>query len=184
MSTFEYFSGEVKSVPEQATAVCEEFRYREISRGPALPSGGGNYRPAFKDIEPVAGPRFVVINVDRPRAVGQQISTTGARVGTTNMGGGLVLPLWDCGLPYVKTVITSNLVYTPSEIAGQKQAVTDRVFANQLRNASNGYAYAQYELGKRYLAESNTALALHWLRSACTNGHTQASNALKQLGAR
>jgi hypothetical protein len=63
--------------------------------------------------------------------------------------------------------------------------LSDRALANQIKNATNGYGYAQYELGVRYLGgdgvEQNRERALHWLRAACTNGYTQASNKLVQI---
>jgi hypothetical protein len=68
------------------------------------------------------------------------------------------------------------------ELARDKAA---RIAASQLRNASNGFGYAQYEIGLRYLkgdgVQQDRALAIHWLCAACTNGSSQASNKLATL---
>ena len=67
----------------------------------------------------------------------------------------------------------------------RKAALTARIVANQLKQASNGYATFQLELGKRYMSgdgvETNLALARHWLQSACTNHESAASNLLERL---
>lgn len=60
-----------------------------------------------------------------------------------------------------------------------------RIVAYQLQQASNGYPSFQLELGKRYLRGDgvavNTNLAIHWLKSACTNHESGASNLLQQI---
>jgi TPR repeat protein len=66
------------------------------------------------------------------------------------------------------------------------EAATDaRVAKFQQQNADRGSGGAQYELGMRYLTgkgvETNRMLAFHWLKSACTNGESSASNALLKL---
>lgn len=67
----------------------------------------------------------------------------------------------------------------------KRAALTAKVVAFQLTQASNGLPSFQLELGRRYLrgegVKTNIALALHWLRSACTNGESQASNLLSQI---
>jgi hypothetical protein len=64
----------------------------------------------------------------------------------------------------------------------QMAAQQSKVVTYQLNQASNGLPSFQFEIGKRYLngdgLEANRDLALHWLRSACTNGNEQASNLL------
>lgn len=63
-----------------------------------------------------------------------------------------------------------------------------RIIAYQQQQASNGLGSFQVELGRRYLrgegVATNLTLAAHWLRSACTNGESQATNLLLQLPAR
>lgn len=67
----------------------------------------------------------------------------------------------------------------------KKAALTARIVANQLKQASNGSPTFQLELGKRYMSgdgvETNLALARHWLQSACTNHESAASNLLERL---
>lgn len=70
----------------------------------------------------------------------------------------------------------------------QRAAAADtqlRVIEFQKRGATNGSPSAQYDLAVRYLTGAGVnldrGLALHWLRSACTNGNTQASNLLTQI---
>lgn len=62
---------------------------------------------------------------------------------------------------------------------------TARIVAYQLVQASNGYPSFQIEVAKRYLAgdgvTTNRALAIHWLRAACTNGESEATNLLRQI---
>ena len=66
-------------------------------------------------------------------------------------------------------------------------AMQARAVAYQHQQASNGLGSFQVELGRRYLrgegVETNLTLAAHWLRSACTNGESQATNLLKSLPA-
>ncbi len=66
-----------------------------------------------------------------------------------------------------------------------KQDLSKRVIAFQHQQASNGYGSFQYELGRRYLTadgvETNRALAIHWLKSACTNGLSEATNLLVRI---
>ena len=74
-----------------------------------------------------------------------------------------------------------------SKEARQKStnAAMARVVAYQHQQASNGYPSFQFELGKRYLVgdgvETNRSLAIHWLKSACTNGSSEATNLLSKL---
>ena len=67
----------------------------------------------------------------------------------------------------------------------KQQAMTARVVAFQSVQASNGYSGFQIELGKRYLrgdgVETNLSLAIHWLKSACTNHESEASNLLAKI---
>ncbi len=67
----------------------------------------------------------------------------------------------------------------------RKEEMLVRVLAHQHQQASNGYGSFQYELGRRYLAGDgvgiNQALAIHWLKSACTNGLTEATNLLTKI---
>lgn len=69
--------------------------------------------------------------------------------------------------------------------ARSRNALTNRIIAHQMREASNGLPSFQLILGKRYLTgdgvETNLALAKHWLQSACTNGEPIATNLLSQL---
>ena len=64
-------------------------------------------------------------------------------------------------------------------------ATTLRVIAYQHQQASNGYPSFQYELGKRYLSgdgvRQDKVLATHWLKSACTNGLSEATNLLAKV---
>lgn len=60
-----------------------------------------------------------------------------------------------------------------------------RVLKFQQQKAAEGYGGAQYELGLRYLhgkgVETNRDLAIQWLNSACTNGLSEATNALSKI---
>jgi TPR repeat protein len=71
------------------------------------------------------------------------------------------------------------------QIEAARSATTARVVAYQHQQASNGSPSFQIELGKRFMrgdgVETNVALARHWLKSACTNGESEATNLLRQI---
>lgn len=102
----------------------------------------------------------------------------------TNTGN--IYRLFDAGAPTnapLKAVITTN--WNPSYIAAQRENATVRVIAYQLQQASNGLPSFQLEVAKRYLkgdgVPQDHALATHWLRAACTNHDSTASNLLAEL---
>ena len=72
------------------------------------------------------------------------------------------------------------------EIAKKAAETDQRVLKFQQQKAAEGYGDFQYELALRYLngkgVETNRALAIRWLRNACTNGEAAASNVLSKLG--
>lgn len=67
-------------------------------------------------------------------------------------------------------------------LQAQQKSATMRLIQFQRQQASNGLPAFQYDLGMRYLTgdgvETNQLLAIYWLKSACTNGSSAASNAL------
>jgi len=72
-----------------------------------------------------------------------------------------------------------------ARIRAAKLARDAKLLAYQLSQASNGLPSFQLIIGKRYLTgegvETNLDLAKHWLRSAMTNGETQATTLLSKL---
>lgn len=50
--------------------------------------------------------------------------------------------------------------------------------------AAAGSGSAQFELGKRYISESNTLAAIKWLGAAATNRHSQAIKLLQEIAAK
>jgi TPR repeat protein len=70
-------------------------------------------------------------------------------------------------------------------LRAQEEGTRQRVLAYHHQQATNGLGSFQYELGKRYLngdgVPQDKDLARHWLRSACTNGLSEATNLLGKV---
>jgi TPR repeat protein len=86
--------------------------------------------------------------------------------------------------------VNPGSVTVTEPVAQQKSNTVDtnilsRLVRWQHELATNGSAYAQYELGLRYLkgdgVPTNQLLAAHWLRAASTNGNDEAAKALNAL---
>jgi hypothetical protein len=83
--------------------------------------------------------------------------------------------------------VSPNPAWIKREQDKKSNETRSRVVAYQTEQANKGLPSFQFELGKRYLkgdgVEVNTNLAIHWLKAACTNGESQASNLLNKIQA-
>ncbi len=105
------------------------------------------------------------------------------------------IPLYDYGHPYFGD--TSNLTVflvtstgfvrkeTPQETAVKKAAINAKLIAWQFQQASNGAAYVQYDLAKRYLngdgVTKDEALGHHWLKRSADQNYEPAVKLLETI---
>jgi hypothetical protein len=179
-------NGEVLRVLSPGIVEVELYRQRVTWTGPMVDKGGGALGRRDRNVEQVNGPHVIVLDVG-DRAVGRKVEIRAYEIGTTNLGSGMVLPLYAMVGPWRDAVVTSNLIYSAEEISQAKLQMRSRVVAYQHQQASNGFGSFQYEIGKRYLngdgVPVDAELARHWLRSACTNGLSEATNLLAKVPA-
>jgi len=105
------------------------------------------------------------------------------------------IPRFDYGQPVEKesgdftnvVLVTARGIVkkeSPQQIAAKKAATDAKLIGWHQQQATNNVAYAQYELGKRYLngdsLERNEALGLYWLRRAATQDYEPALQLLKK----
>lgn len=168
-----------------------------LVRAYAGKSWTGDYRLVFLKNYPgqskmVDGDRFVAI-----------VTETGRQQYTTVAGGTATVEAYDYGaLPTEEEVaelerarierlaeiyrkIETNRAQLKVIEDAERQAQTSKVILYQLTQASNGLPSFQIEVAKRYLKgdglPQDTALATHWLKSACTNHDSTASNLLSGI---
>ena len=161
-------------------------------------AGGFSGDTSYETKDKIYGEPIAVFNCSTNFLTGDDV--TGIRVRRVGQYtvNGQVVAAYDAGIFDARCVTAANSISNQirarliemrsaaeSKLEQERQAAIPRIVVFQMRQASNGYPSFQFELAKRYLRgdgiETNRALAIHWLQSACTNGESQASNLLRQI---
>ncbi len=147
-------------------------------------------RQNFQPVEKTAD--FYLLNYPFATRVGSSIDCFALPTPTNGF--------WDYGKPFSgalskfkviyrvrPTGIIAERQYSSEERKAMKQAVDAKAVAWLFSQATNGSASAQCSLGLHYLngqgVETNTALAIEWLKRAADQGDIEASNKLVKLSA-
>jgi hypothetical protein len=135
---------------------------------------------------------IAVKNYPKHPITGQQISMVAANVGTLNWDGEII-QLYDFGTPCdPPPEVLAAIEEQKKQAEKQKQIAKQKIYLLQSNTivwlepqASNGDAFAQCDLGKRFLngqgCPTNREQAIFWLTKSADQGNLEASNKLQSL---